>query len=53
MVDGDKVEEVVFQSDKILVYEKMPEEDKTDTEQTDKFLEIFGVADKETIAQMR
>jgi len=53
MVDDGKVDEVVFQNDKILVYEKIAEEEKTDTEQTDKFLEIFGMADKETITQMR
>ena len=53
MVDGGKVDEVVFQNDKIVVYEKIAEEEKTNTEQTDKFLEIFGMADKETIAQMR
>ncbi len=53
MVNEEKVDEVVFQSDKILVYEKLPEAEKEDTSQTDKFLQIFGMADENTIEQLR
>lgn len=53
MINEDKVSEVVFQSDKILVYEKLPESEKEDTSQTDKFLQIFGMAGEDTIEQLR
>ena len=52
MVTEGKVEEVVFENDKIVIFEKQPKS-QTQTEQTDKFLEMFGVADKETLKEMR
>ncbi len=52
MVKDQKVDEVVFESDKIVVYQK-PKTTTATSEQTDKFLEIFGIADKETIDAMK
>lgn len=52
MVKEEKVDEVVFESDKIVIYQK-PEKTTQTSEQTDKFLEIFGIADKEAIDAMK
>ncbi len=52
MVKDQKVDEVVFQNDKILIYEKLPEKSQ-DSDQTEKFLEIFGVADKDALEKMK
>ncbi len=52
MIKDQKVDEVVFQNDKILIYEKLPQQEEN-TDQTEKFLEIFGVADKETLEKMK
>ena len=53
MVNEDKVDEVVFQNDKIVVYEKNEKTENKDTEQTEKFLEIFGIVDKDGIEALR
>ncbi|MBR5270953.1 MAG: ATP-dependent metallopeptidase FtsH/Yme1/Tma family protein, partial [Clostridia bacterium] len=52
MVKDGKVDEVVFENDKILIYQKAPQSTETN-EQTDKFLEMFGIADKDTLEQMK
>ncbi len=52
MVKDQKVDEVVFESDKIVIYQK-PEKTAESSEQTDKFLEIFGIADKESIEALK
>ena len=52
MVKDGKVDEVVFENDKILIYQKAPQSTETN-EQTDKFLEMFGIADKDAIKQMK
>lgn len=52
MVKDQKVDEVVFESDKIVIYQK-PENTAQTSEQTDKFLEIFGIADKDAIEAIK
>ncbi len=52
MVKDQKVDEVVFESDKIVIYQK-PENTTQTSEQTDKFLEIFGIADKDAIEAIK
>ena len=52
MVKDGRVDEVVFENDKILIYQKAPQSTQTN-EQTDKFLEMFGIADKDALEQMK
>ena len=52
MVKDGKVDEVVFENDKILIYQKAPQSTQTN-EQTDKFLQMFGIADKKALEQMK
>ena len=43
MVREDKVDEVVIQSDQLVIYEKAPEIDVNTTEDTDALLKMFGI----------
>ncbi len=43
MVREDKVDEVIIQADKLMIYEKNPEKEPVTTEDTNELLKLFGV----------
>ena len=53
MVRSDEVDEVIIQADKIMMYEKNPEEESVTTDDTNDLLKLFGVDVEGSIEKAR